>query len=479
MIKSYLSFIVVLFTVMPAFTQTAEQQIDQLVNDYHEHNNFNGAVVVAKDGEILYAGGFGYANYELGVKNTPETKFRIASVSKQFTSMLVMQKVAEGKMDLDDPIREYIEDYPGPQGDIITIHHLLSHTSGMPHYGPFEPRFSPDYSRQPWEHRDFVEVFWDFDLQFEPGEEYSYSSLGYYLLGYILEIVSGKDFDELLDERILHPLGMYNTGIDNHVSILKNRANGYNHSLASFLNAEFRDMSTALATGDMYTTVKDIVLWDKALYDNTLLDEEYQSLIFTPNLSNYGYGWFVDYRDINDNDSILTHRHSGGTNGFNCLTTRLPEERYLITVLSNARPGPTTGITNNIINILNDRPVDFSRSSKIATARVLDEEGVDEAVAHFRYLSEERSETYDVRLGQLSSLVSDLIGIDRTGEAVAFGELAVELHDESANAHMLAGNAYYANGEAEEAVKYYAKGLLIDPGHRGILRRFRRAEDLN
>ncbi len=354
----FISFIVLLFAVAGCKDAT-ERKIDELMQHYQENDLFNGSVLVAKDGEIVYAKGFGYANHELDVENTPVTKFRIASVSKQFTSMLVMQMVAEGKMDLDATIREYIPDYPEPQGDIITIHHLLSHTSGFQHYAGI-PNFTPDYSRQPWEHRDFVELFWDLDLQSEPGERYSYSSFGYYLLGYILERVSGKDFDQLLWERVLQPAGMYNTGLDDHITILKNRASGYRVRGDSLVNAVFRDMSTALATGDMYSTVTDMVLWDEALRNNTLLDEEYQSLIFTPNLSNYGYGWRINYVKFNENDSILTHSHGGSTNGFQCLSTRIPEDGYIVTVLANIRPMPRSEIMDNLINILYDQPVEIS-----------------------------------------------------------------------------------------------------------------------
>ncbi len=354
-----ITFLLILIIVAISGCRDAtERKIDDLMKHYQENYLFNGSVVVSKNGEILYAKGFGYADHSHDVKNTPETKFRIASVSKQFTAMLVMQKVAGGKMDVEDTIREYIPDYPEPQGDIITIHHLLTHTSGFQHYAGI-PNFSPDYSRQPWEHRDFVELFWDLDLQSEPGEEYSYSSFGYYLLGYILERVSGKDFDQLLWERILQPAGMYNTGIVDHITILKNKARGYSVRSDSLVNAVFRDMSTALATGDMYSTVTDMVLWDDALRNNTLLDEEYQSLIFTPDLSNYGYGWRINYIKFNENDSILTHSHGGSTNGFQCLSTRIPEDGYLVTVLANIRPMPRSEIMGNIINILYDQPVEL------------------------------------------------------------------------------------------------------------------------
>ncbi|MFO8234068.1 MAG: serine hydrolase domain-containing protein [Bacteroidales bacterium] len=380
--KKTVTLLLVFFTALTGYSQKTTQEIEDLMKNYHEHNNFIGTVVVAKEGEILYSNGFGYANIAHEVENTPKTKVRLASVTKQFTSMLVMQKVAEGKMDLEATINEYIPEYPEPQGSKVTIHHLLSHTSGFPHYAGI-PNFTPDYSRLPWEHRDFVELFWDLDLIFEPGEEYSYSSFGYYLLGYILEEVSGKDFDKLLEEQILDPVGMHNTGIIDHKTILKNEAEGYNHSLDGFVKANFRDLSTALATGDMYTTVKDMVLWERAIAKNKLLDEELQSKIFTPNIDGYGYGWRIQKVGLNEEDSVQVNGHGGSTNGFQCLARRIPADDYYVGVFANVRPIARSEMVNNIIRVLYDQPVDFIRSGRVATARVLEKEGVEEAVEHF------------------------------------------------------------------------------------------------
>ncbi len=444
-------------------------RLDSLMDLFHNHNNFTGSVLVAKNGEILYAKGFGYANIEHRIENAPCMKYRIASISKQFTAMLILQKVSEGSMRLDATVAEYIPDYPQPQGDVITIHHLLSHTSGMPHYAGI-PGFFPLYGRQFFEHRDFVELFWDLELMWNPGERYSYSSFGYYLLGYILEEVSGKKFNDLLAERVLNPLQMYDSGIEDHRSIMMNRAEGYDFLLDGFIRAEFRDLSTALATGDMYTTPHDMVLWDAALREHSLLDSEHQELLFRPNLNGYAYGWNVGYRTINNTDSVYFQQHTGGTNGFTSIGTRLPEDGYYILVFCNTRPGEIRPIERNIVRILYGEEIDFSRSITLATARILESEGLDPALEYLRLQLDTNGEP-QTGLQHISTLGRDLLWLNRYGEAIAFFSLGTSLFPGSAQAEMMLGDAHRAAGQEEEAVKAYARALLINPQHRGSLQR--------
>ncbi len=347
----------ILLLFQASIAGTLESRLDSLMDLYHRYNNFTGTVLVSRDGEILYTQGFGFASLEHLVPNTPRTKFRIASISKQFTSMLVMQQVTLGTMSLDDPVRNYLPDYPAPQGEIITIHHLLSHTSGMPHYAGI-PDFFDLYGRRAFLHNEFVGLFRDLELLFDPGEKYSYSSFGYYLLGYILENVTGKSFSDLLYEGILEPLEMYDTGIVNHRQVLRNKATGYDMKPASFELAGFRDLSTALATGDMYSTPLDMVKWEKALREYSLLERESQEKIFTPNLNGYGYGWTIGHRAVN-NDSVLYHQHTGGTNGFTSIATRIPCDGYYILVFCNTRPAEIRPVEENILRILYGNEPDF------------------------------------------------------------------------------------------------------------------------
>lgn len=467
-----LILIICLFAA-PVFAGDFATRIDRLMNLYHTHNNFEGTVLVARDGEVLFTEGYGYANREHRVPNGPDIKYRIASNAKQFTAMLVLQKVAEGKMSLDSSIRAYIPDYPAPQGDRITLHHLLTHTSGMPHYAGI-PDFFPRFGRQAFAHRDFVELFWDLELMTDPGEEYSYSSFGYYLLGYILEVVSGMDFDELLATRILQPLDMHNTGIEDHRQVLQGRAQGYDMVLDHFFRAYFRDLSTALATGDMYATPYDMVKWDAALRDYRLLDKEYQDLMFEPYKNGYGYGWNIGYRSLGEHDSLYYHQHTGGTNGFTTIGTRLPEDGYFILVYCNTRPGEIRPVMDDIISILYDREVDFRPSVTIAAARILEEEGLHQALDFVRDLATEKEDEERVTEQVLSHLGRQLMVLERRKEAKEFMLLNTELFPESARAYMMLGDAWHALGEREKAIHSYAKALLLDPSHEGALWRIRR-----
>ncbi len=448
-------------------------RLDSLMTLFHNHNNFNGAVLIAREGEVLFAEGYGYANMEHGIPNGPGMKYRIASNAKQFTSMMVMQKVAKGTMSPDSTINTYIPDYPSPQGEIITIHHLLTHTSGMPHYAGI-PNFFPRFGRQAFDHRDFVELFWDLELIAEPGEKYSYSSFGYYLLGYILEEVSGKEFHELLDERILDPLEMQDTGIEDHRQIIENRAYGYDMVLDGFLRAYFRDLSTALATGDMYTTPFDMVKWDRALREYTLLDKEYQDLIFEPELDGYGYGWRIGHMDIDENDSLYYHEHTGGTNGFTSIGTRLPDDAYYIVVYCNTRPGEIRSIRTQIVNILYDKEIEFNPSIPIAAARILEEEGLHASLDYLEEPGDDDEGEDGLELNHITRIGRDLMQLDRNSEAVAFYELGTRIFSDSARAQLLLGDAWDAAGEEEKAVTAYARALLLDPSHEATLQRLQR-----
>lgn len=465
-------FLSLLLYISTATASPLANRLDSLMNLFHGHNNFSGAVLVAQNGEVRYSKGFGFASMEHGVPNTPETRFRIASISKQFTSMLVMQLVSEGAMKLEAPIRAYIPDYPAPQGDIVTIHHLLSHTSGFPHYAGI-PDFFPLYGRKKFSHREFVELFWDLDLLFEPGTDYSYSSFGYYLLGYILEVVSGKPFPDLLGERILEPLGMTETGIVDHREVLSNKANGYDFRLDGFAMAEFRDLSTALATGDMYTTPLDMVKWDQALREHRLLEKRHQDRIFTPNISGYGYGWNVGYRPLAGGDSLWFAQHTGGTNGFTSIATRLPHDGYYVLVFCNTRPGEIRPIEEGIISLLYGQDYRFRPSAAIAAARILEADGLEQALAFIKQAAEGNGK-YEASLADIGRIGADLLELNRYEEALAILELGVDLHPESPQALVMLGDGFHQAGMDELAVYSYARALTLNPRHRGALERMKR-----
>ena len=193
------------------FAQSKAEKIDELMNKYEEYKQFNGSLLVAENGEVVLKKGYGLANMEWNIPNGTDTKHRVGSITKQFTSMLIMQLVEEGKVELDKPITTYLKDYPKETGDQVSIHHLLSHTSGVPNMTSF-PGFFEDMSRDPYSVKELTEIFADSSLVFKPGEKFAYSNSGYILLGAIIEEVTGKSYEEVLHERILDPINMNDTG---------------------------------------------------------------------------------------------------------------------------------------------------------------------------------------------------------------------------------------------------------------------------
>ena len=215
---------------------------------------FNGAVLVSENGRVIFKKGYGFADFEWEVPNTPDTKFRLGSITKQFTSALVMQLVEEGKLSVDATLSSVLPYYRKDTGDRVTVHDLLRHTSGIPSYTGL-PNFRSDISRDPYGVQDFVEKFCSGDLEFEPGTDYAYDNSGYFLLGAILEEVTGQPYDELLRERIFDPLGMDASGYDFSRPLLPKRARGYQRQRDGVRNSDYLDMSLPYAAGSLYSTV--------------------------------------------------------------------------------------------------------------------------------------------------------------------------------------------------------------------------------
>ncbi len=357
--KLFTLFIITLMTASVALAQDNARKIDDLLKNYYDYGQFNGSVLVAEKGKFVYKKGFGMANMEWAIPNQPDTKFRIGSVTKQFTAALILQLAEEGKVKLDGKLGDYLPDYRKDTGGKITVHQLLNHTSGIPSYTG-QPDFFANVSRNPYSVADFVKKHASGELEFEPGSKFSYNNSGYFLLGAIVEKVTGKSYETVLKERIFEPLGMSNTGYDNHAPLLQKRASGYQKTPGGYVNAAYLDMSLPYAAGSLYSTVEDLYKWDQALYENKILSAESKTKMFTPGLSNYGYGFGISDRPIGKTDQkTKVIQHGGGINGFNSLLTRLVDKQQTIILLDNVGLGRYQGnITGSIINILNGQPFD-------------------------------------------------------------------------------------------------------------------------
>ena len=315
----------------------AASKIHKTLNYFTKFGTFTGAVLVARNGEVLLSQGYGLADRDKNLPNTPQTKYRLGSITKQFTAMAILILQAQGELNVQDHICRYVQECPAAWKE-ITIHHLLTHTSGIPNFTSF-----PDFQAikaTPSPPEQTITRFKDEPLDFPPGEQWSYSNSGYILLGYIIEQVSGQTYESFLQQNIFEPLQMMNSGYDHNDGSL---ATGYTGFYANWKKADYVDMTIPHAAGALYSTVEDLYRWDQALYTAQLVPQELLDLMFTPHVKvdkkmSYGYGWIVG--ELNGHQVAS---HSGGIEGFVTDISRYPDDDVTIIILSNR---DTTNLAN-------------------------------------------------------------------------------------------------------------------------------------
>ena len=432
-------------------------KVDEYMKAAMKHDQFSGSILVARRGMPVISKGYGMASYELSVPNTPDTAFRIASLTKQFTAMAVMQLQERGKLKVDDPLCKYIDKCP-PSWSPITIRHLLTHTSGIPNYSSL-PRLDEEISVRQYTRAEFVGVFRDLPLQFTPGENYRYSNSAYYLLGLIIERVSGKNYGDFIRENIFVPLGMTSSGYGDLHSVIRNRADGYDWGLNSFVRPKWELLHDTFSSGALYSTTGDLLRWDAALYTEKLVSQKSLDEIFTAVKNNYGYGWEIEKRL----DRPATS-HSGSLLGFSSYILRFPDDRVTVIVLSNSDRTSATKVGNNLAAITFGNPYKLPEPQIIdMLAETIESKGVAEAVALYRELKSARADKYDFSEDLLNELGYTLLGHNRVKDAIEIFKLNVEMFPKAANPYDSLGEAYMTNGEKEQAIRNYVKSLELDP----------------
>jgi CubicO group peptidase (beta-lactamase class C family) len=465
---AFVAVIAFVATFTVSFAQTKTTQLDELLNKYTEYGQFNGSVLVADHGKVIYKKGFGLANREWDIPNAPDTKHRLGSITKQFTAMLIMQLVAEGKLDLQATISKYLPDYSKVNGEKITIHQLLNHTSGTPNYTSF-PNFFKELSRNPYTPTEMVRMYADSILDFTPGERFSYSNSGYITLGAIIEMVTGKSYEEVLQEKIFTPLKMNNSGYDHHNTILKKRAAGYEMKGSKPENAPYIDMSTPYAAGSMYSTVEDLFIWDQALYTEKLLPKKYMDMMYEKYVpafgQYYGYGWSVGYFPVgNTKDSTEIIGHGGGINGFNTLITRMPKEKSTIILLNNTGRAPLEDITIAINGILHGATYDLPKQSlaNLVYKEIIDK---DLKAGLAFYEKNKDSKEYSKSESEMNTMGYTLLQAGKKKEAEAIFKLNMEAFPKSANVYDSYAEALMEQGKNELAIANYKKSIELNPGN--------------
>ena len=338
-------------SIVPAQNSVVpDQQIISKAEEYMAAavavDGFSGSILVARNGQPVISKGYGMANVELGVPNTPQSVFRLGSITKQFTGMAITMLQERGKLSVSDPICKYLTHCP-PAWQPLTVKHLLTHTSGIPNYTSF-----PEFGKSavlPVSSPGMMALLKDKPLEFAAGEKFAYSNSGYFLLGTIIERASGKSYEAFLQENIFTPLGMKNTGYDSPIRIIKNRAAGYARQSGEMVNAAYMDMSIPYAAGSLYSTTGDLLIWDQALYTEKLGIRKSLDEMFTPlkGDTGYGYGWSMGKRF--ERQMIA---HGGGIYGFATQITRFPADRITIIVLCNVQGAPAGKVAGDLAAIV-------------------------------------------------------------------------------------------------------------------------------
>lgn len=323
-------------------------------------DKFSGTVLVARDGKPIVSKAYGMANYEWNIPNTPETKFRLASVTKQFTSAAIMLLQERGKISTADSVCKYVSECPAVW-EPVTIKHLLTHTSGIPSYTSF-PGWMDKKATLPVTTAELLAEYKAKPLEYAPGEKYNYNNSAYHLLGVIIEKISGKSYADFLQENIFTPLGMKNSGYDMAKPLIKWRAAGYIRDGDGFANAAYLDMQIPYAAGSLYSTTGDLLIWEQALYGDKLLTQKSKDEMFTPFKSNYAYGWGVGKQFDHASNS-----HGGGIYGFSTYIIRFPDDKVTVIVLSNVQSSPSQRIANALSAIVFGAKYDLPKERKAIT----------------------------------------------------------------------------------------------------------------
>lgn len=434
-------------------------RVDAYMRAAVANDHFTGAVLVARDGRPLVNTAYGMASYELNVPNTPSTAFNIASVTKQFTAMAIMQLRDRGKLNVGDPICNHLSNCP-TAWQLITIRQLLTHTSGIPNASDL-PQWDEELSLKRYGRTDFVDLFRTLPLEFAPGAKYSYSNSGYFLLGLIIERASGSSFEQFLKTNIFTPIGMAHSAYHDNRGIISGAATGYYSRGTSFITATYVDPTTSLGDGGIVTTTGDLLRWDQALYTERLVSRQSLDEMFTPYMNGYGYGWEVGTRF-----GKKTLSHSGSNAGFSSYILRFPDDRLTVIVLGNGDRMSAGRAAGALSAIVLDAPYKMpvpQLSDEIWDAVMRD--GVATATARFDHVRHARQTRPDANGETLLDVGYGLLEARRLTEAEAIFRFGLQRFPKLAYAWDGLADVAIARDDRAAAAVFFERSLKVDPSN--------------
>lgn len=456
--------------------QPVQQQMRDLMAAYHAYNMFDGAVLVADKGKIVYQGAFGMANREWNIPNSTDTKFMIGSVSKPLTAMLTLIQVQKGLLALDSTLSHYLPAFNNKPAAKVTVRQLLNHTSGIPNYDIIKD-FFPRLSRQYFSRTDYLKTYIDSALAFPPGTRYLYSSWGYFTLGYLLETVTGKSYAALMQQDLFAKAGMTSSGSYAHTQIVPRRATGYDYSIDGYTSNDFRDQSNTMGTGDIYSTVGDLFRFHEAIMQHTLINDALTREMLAPGMdpANYGFGWFNKPFKYSPTDSAASNFHLGMTDGFISFVRRIPSTNTVVVMLCNSSPTDFFGITNNLLRLLRHVPVKLKAPVHKKMEQLIRQQGMAAALKAYPAMKADTAHYY-IDWISMNFLAQQLQTARRLEEAKQLAENNLREFADKDLVQVTMGNIYVELGQKAAAIACYRAALQINPQYEEARNRLKELE---
>jgi CubicO group peptidase (beta-lactamase class C family) len=352
-------FVAILLVTGAILAQNVNQRMDQIAQSYVSNKQFMGSVLVARDNEVLLSKGYGSANLEWEIPNAPSTKFRLGSITKQFTAVSILLLEERGKLTLDDLVKKHLPDAPAAW-DNVTIFHLLTHTSGIPSFTGFpDYRSTQAFATTP---EKLVARFRDRPLEFAPGERMNYSNSGYVFIGYLIERIAGESYESFLQKNVFTPLGMKDSGYDSNFAVIARRAVGYEPGPNGPAIAGFIHMSIPHAAGALYSTTEDLLRWEQGLFGGKVLSAASLQKMITPFKNNYALGVTV----VSEGGRKVI-AHGGGIEGFNTALAYYPDDKLTVVVLGNLNGQAPDQIARQVAAVAHGETVTLGAERKEIT----------------------------------------------------------------------------------------------------------------
>lgn len=445
------------------------ETVSKIVSTYDTLLGFSGAILVGKGDSIIYQNASGFADVKNKIPNTVNTKFRLASLTKQFTAAALLILEQNGKVDFEKPISNYLKELNPEIADRINIHQILSHSSGLAR--DIEPLTEDELGQNYISIDQVIQLISTSELEFRPGKRWSYSNLGYNIGAKIIESVTGMEYGEAMDSLIFKPLNMQNTAHEKSSDNIDNMAIGHVALPDRIIKAAYEDKSYVIGAGSIYSTVNDMFIWTRELLsegNGNLLSEISKAKLFTKQEKRYSYGWFIDtyvWQPVNKYNEATNPHHEGGSPGFESKVSILTQHKSVVIVLSNKLPSNLSGITNRVTNSIlgfDDGPPKLDGSKqfyeKLFTNGINSADSLINAwkTSERTYLMPDKNDVYLVGRGYMDALEYE--------KATLIMDFLIKTTPKWSYPYLFKAMMLEEQNEIKQAKAAYEKVLEIEPG---------------